>query len=388
MRSNRLLLGLGVLLACALNAGCISVHKDVFRSHLAGADGSLYANLKNRLEKGPIEQDLGERRDSIAALLDSTFAKVMEDSLVAYSPLGALDEKVPADVACLARDAKIDFKTIERVKERVKSLRVRLGEIKDFLRLIIELPRAGGGSISPMLLPLQIPPPSGPDDLSLLHFLGGYLSAYANGTFVNRNGNGFSKPSLDSGKSSIGNDTITAFVSVVGEAVADHFFYRHRACVQYPIVLGAEDGKPVWLTVGGGMPTLARLVGLDEHTTPDKIPETLKGFVEAAKDDDARDGIGPRKLKLIRLVGSVSGDEGKLVSGLVLRNVGGIEFGQFLFGKWSIGDNETLSKVAETIFGLLARRTNESVASHVLYRRPIPGDLDWILQAVGKADGS
>jgi hypothetical protein len=136
------------------------------------------------------------------------------------------------------------------------------------------------------------------------------------------------------------------------------------------------------------MPTLARVVGLDEHTTPDKIPETLKGVVEAAKDDDGPDGIGPRKLKLIRLVGGVSGDEGKLVSGLVLRNVGGIEFGQFLFGKWSIGDNETLSKVAETIFGLLARRTNESVASHVLYRKTVPSSLDWILRAAGTAEGS
>ena len=40
------------------------------------------------------------------------------------------------------------------------------------------------------------------------------LNAYANGTYVYRNGNGLSRPSLDSEKSSIGNDTITAFVSV------------------------------------------------------------------------------------------------------------------------------------------------------------------------------
>ena len=86
---------------------------------------------------------------------------------------------------------------------------------------------------------------------------------------------------------------------------------------------------------------------------------------------------------MIRLVGGVAGDEGKLVSGLVLRNVGGFEFGQFLIGKIPMGDNETLSKVAKTVFGLLARRTNESVASQVLYRATIPKDLDWILQAVG-----
>lgn len=66
--------------------------------------------------------------------------------------------------------------------------------------------------------------------------------------------------------------------------------------------------------------------------------------------------------------------------------MGGFEFGQFLFGKISIGDNETLRKVAELVFGPLARRTNESVASHVLYRATIPKDLDWILQAVGTVE--
>ena len=135
------------------------------------------------------------------------------------------------------------------------------------------------------------------------------------------------------------------------------------------------------------MPTLARVLGLDDKTTPDKIPAALKGIVEAAKEDDGKGGIGPKKLKLIRLAGGVAGDEGKLISGLVMRNFGGLHFGQFVLGKISVGDNETLSRIAETIFGRVAKRMNQSVASHVLFNATIPKDLDWMLDAAAKLKG-
>jgi hypothetical protein len=86
----------------------------------------------------------------------------------------------------------------------------------------------------------------------------------------------------------------------------------------------------------------------------------------------------------------LAGDEGKLISGLVIRNFEGMHFGQFVFGKVSVGDNETLSRIAETIFHLLAKWANESVASHMLHGATLPSDLDWMLDAVAqlKADTS
>jgi hypothetical protein len=76
--------------------------------------------------------------------------------------------------------------------------------------------------------------------------------------------------------------------------------------VEYPIVLGKQpDGTPAWLTVGGGMPTLDRVLGLDEKTLPGDIPPELKGIVEPVRDDDGPGGIGSKKLKLIRLAGGV-----------------------------------------------------------------------------------
>jgi hypothetical protein len=134
-------------------------------------------------------------------------------------------------------------------------------------------------------------------------------------------------------------------VTVVSEAIVDNFFYRHRDCLPFPIVLVDNGGKPAWLTVGGGMPTLARVLGLSPTTM--QIPGELKGIVEKASAGDEVSGIGPKKLKIIRLGGGVAGDEGKLIAGWLLRNFGGFHFGQFVLGKWSIGDNETVAGVAE-----------------------------------------
>jgi hypothetical protein len=383
----RFVFGVVVLLLSLLSTGCVSIHDDVFRSRIPGESGSLYTVLKQRLQGATAPSTPADAAKSITALLpDSAVARVLDDTLVAYSPLGLALKNAPAGAACLGAEATRNLQaTVDKVIQDAKSAKLRLGQIHDFLKEIHDLRRAGGGTPTLLMLPLQLPAPAGPDSVSLLHFLGGYLTAYSNGTFVDRNGTGLSKPSIDAETSRVGNDTITAFVSVIIEAITDHFFYRHRACVEYPIVLGKQaDGTPAWLTVGGGMPTLARVLGLDDKTTPDKIPAALNGIAEAAKEDDGPGGIGPKKLKLIRLAGGVAGDEGKLISGLVIRNFGGMHFGQFVFGKISVGDNETLSRIAETIFGRVAKRTNESVASHVLYNQTILQDLDWMLDAVAK----
>ena len=177
------------------------------------------------------------------------------------------------------------------------------------------------------------------------------------------------------------NDTIVAFVSVLEAAIIDDFFYRYRKCVKYPVLFSADGKKPTWLTVGGGIPTLVKVLGL--VTDPDSgVPMQLEGVVEKVQTDDlTHPGIGPKGIKLIRL--GVRGDEAKLISGWYLRNFGGLHLGQFVLGKISIGDNETVSKVAESVAELLARYVNESLASQALYYHSVPKELDWIIDAVG-----
>lgn len=386
---RRLVPLLTLLLACLLNAACVSLHADLFRSRLPSDPHSLHSVLTAPAPGQPRTEVSQSLKDFIPLV---PMLRVVEDTLLVHSPLHMALKDTTTTVDCLRNDAGLTAE-IETARTRVQGLHLRLGHFKDFLNHLVTLhdPKRPGSNLGPLLLALQVGPPKDRTQLSFLHFLGGYLAAYTNGKFVARDGTPFSKPGIDSSKHTISNDTITAFVSVVGEAIIDDFFYRHRACLKFPIVVApdTEPGTLKWLTAGDGVPTFARVLGLSEGSSTADITDELKGLVELApKADDETGGIGPKKLKLIRLVGGVAGDEGKLVSGLIVRNFGGLHFGQFAFGKWSIGDNETLSKVAETVFELLLKRTNESVASQALYARKFPDDLNWIVDTVAKLAGA
>ncbi len=386
---RRLVPLLTLFLACLLNAACVSLHADLFRSRLPSDPLSLHSVLT---APAPGQSRTEVSRSVKDFIPQVPMLRMVEDTLLVHSPLDMALKDTTKTVDCLRKEAGLTAE-IATAKERVQRLNLRLGHFKDFLNHLVKLhePKRPGSNLGPLLLSLQVGPPKDRTQLSFLHFLGGYLAAYTNGKFVDRDGTQFSKPGIDSSKHTISNDTITAFVSVVGEAIIDDFFYRHRSCLKFPIVVApdTEPGTLKWLTAGDGVPTFARVLGLSEGSSPGDITDELKGLVELApKADDETGGIGPKKLKLIRLAGGVAGDEGKLVSGLIVRNFGGLHFGQFALGKWSIGDNETLSKVAETVFELLAKRTNQSVASQALYARKFPDDLNWIVGIVEKLAGT
>ncbi|HKW94601.1 MAG TPA: hypothetical protein VJX92_22140 [Methylomirabilota bacterium] len=252
-----------VVLTGLLGTACVSLHDDVFRSRIPGEEGSLYSVLKERVTgRVPLATPDGAAKSVAALFPDSVVARIMHDALLAYSPLGALAKDTKVTAACLGAQGEKGLEAaVDHAVRDVKQAKVRLGHIDEFLKEVVALHRAREGGPGLVLLPIQIAPPKDPtkpDGLTLLHFLGGYLVAYANGSFVDRNGARVTAPTVGAGTMSIGNDTITAFVSVVGEAITDHFFYRYRKCIEYPIVLGKKaDGAPLWLTVGGGMPTLA-----------------------------------------------------------------------------------------------------------------------------------
>jgi hypothetical protein len=367
--------GVRLCLAAAIalsTTSCLSVHKDLFGSRLPDDAGAFYHVLRDRATPG------GGQRTEPAAL--ATPKDVLGDNLVVKLFDTVLLAHVGDDAAkkCIGKD-------VDDARTEIKGIHIRIGHFKDFVDSILQRdldpgqPRSFTRALKLDRAARDASTKSA--NVSFGHFLAGYVGAYANGTFVDRDGAPLSKPTIDKSTHTISNDTITAFVTVVSEAIVDNFFYRHRDCLPFPIVLGDDAGKPAWLTVGGGMPTLARVLGLSPTTTGAQIPAELKGIVEKATAGDEVSGIGPKKLKIIRLGGGVAGDEGKLIAGWLLRNFGGFHFGQFVLGKWSIGDNETVARVAEATVDLLAKRTAQAVASQALYAAKFPDGLQWIVDS-------
>ncbi len=52
---------------------------------------------------------------------------------------------------------------------------------------------------------------------------------------------------------------------------------------------------------------------------------------------------------------------------MIVRTFGGIDIGFVIVGRVSVGDNDTLAKIVETIVGVTVQRGSEMFTSHVLY---------------------
>lgn len=193
-----------------------------------------------------------------------------------------------------------------------------------------------------------------------------YLTAYYNGKFVDRAGGTSQKPKLGL---TITNETITAFLHVAIEALADYAIVDSKK-VRVPIVFeGTEETEN---------PT--------SYINSSKQPPTLAGYIMKIKDSknpymkyvvepvrrNNEIGISTEKLEYIRYASGLAADSSQALSGAIVRLLGGANIGFGFMGKFSFGDNETLSKVADTIVEGLTRRSTESFASHVLYGIEIP----------------
>jgi len=187
-----------------------------------------------------------------------------------------------------------------------------------------------------------------------------YLMAYYNGKFVDRTGGEYSKPKLGL---TITNETITAFISIFLEALFDYVIVAGNE-FRVPVVYeptSATDDKPVkWLPTGK-QPTLAKVVKelTGEHE--------LTYVVEPVKKS-GEEGITKKKLCVIHAISGITGDAAQGASGTILRLFGGGTGGiAFLNGKVSIGDNETLAKVIDTLLENSVKRLTEMFISHTLY---------------------
>lgn len=203
-----------------------------------------------------------------------------------------------------------------------------------------------------------------------------YFAAYYQGNFVDRTGGKLTKPDL--GKK-ISNETITSAVTVGLESIYDFAVLAGSTepadkAIKAPIIYTEPDpmhpdpAKESWQTADHNMPSLAILT--QKILKQDYKKNGLKPWpyvVEIQLTDPNNVGITASKLKLSRYVSGIAGDGAGSLSGLISRTFGGIHIGFVLLGKVSVGDNDTLSKLIETIVESVARRASDLFVSNVLY---------------------
>ena len=195
-----------------------------------------------------------------------------------------------------------------------------------------------------------------------------YMVAYYQGKFVDRSGGTLSKPTLGF---TISNETITGALTVGMEAIVDYSAYKNQK-VKWPIVweVKKEEGKAdkrVYQTADNKKPTFVDVL----HTAQGKAEGDEidpVAFVAEPMVPNGEVGITKKKLEQIALFSGAAGDAGGAASDLITRSFGGGMGGPFvLFGKISIGDNDTLAKVVQTTVDTFVKRSTEARVSTLLY---------------------
>jgi hypothetical protein len=208
-----------------------------------------------------------------------------------------------------------------------------------------------------------------------------YIGYYFDGKMTDRLGNTLGKPTFTDSK--VSNDDISGLLNAILESLAD---------------ADPDHASPVWFS-GTGATTkyypgestdvpAALLYSADGDET--KYP-TL-----ASKMNDKELGCGMTVLKAqaIRLASNSAGVWAKSGSGLVMGLFGGVGGAFVLFGKVSIGDNQTLQALVQTVLSFTARRAvyEGTVKRLFLYEQQKNDKLQTLVTLFGlvapPADGS
>jgi hypothetical protein len=255
--------------------------------------------------------------------------------------------------------------------ESPRNIHLARGQFHDFVKALVDDIRDQRFALAGAALK------DAPGQISLPHLLAAYLSASFSGKFVDRNGGLYSKPKVGT---VVSNDTITGLAAVALEALMDHEVMR-SSCVYYPVYFVRGDKDLTFLTKDGRIPTLAKVIyHLNQGNATDDKPD----YYERARMVVGVKGPTPpatvtQALAVVRYFGGLTGDGAQAVTGLLMRDFGGVSVGvPVALGKLSIGDNETLSKLIDTIVETLGRRLTEAAVSTALGPSAPPNVLTWI----------
>ena len=125
----------------------------------------------------------------------------------------------------------------------------------------------------------------------------------------------------------------------------------------------------------------------------------MRYVVEPLAKEGAK-GLTSAKIQLVRLLQGIAGDAAAGTDGMVVRTFGGVHIGVSaglgFLGKVSIGDNATLSKLIEAVFGSIAASSSELYAADQLYDVTYPPGgapnateaVTAVLQFISKLNGA
>lgn len=138
-------------------------------------------------------------------------------------------------------------------------------------------------------------------------------------------------------------------------------------------------GKVLWVTKASKMPTLAELAKGMQLFTPTGDPGSTTSAIPLVIErtsSKSPSNIDAPRLCVVRLLGGSAGDAAQPLTGMIVRALGGANlgftFGLGALGKLSFGDNDTLTKLIDTIVENFARRLTELSVEHVLYGASTP----------------
>jgi len=220
--------------------------------------------------------------------------------------------------------------------------------------------------------------PLGDPEITLPKLLSAYLSAYFSGNFVDRNGGVYSKPKIGT---VITNEALNGLATVALEALIDYEVLQHKQCVYFPVYFTTRKTEAKFLTKDGKIPTLAKVVyRMKQGGASDDKPEYYE-FAPLVVSVSESDTAVTQRLAVVRYFGGLTGGGAQALTGLIVRDFGGINAGlPMVLGKLSIGDNETLSKLIDTVVETIGRRLTEAAVSTALGPSGVPpSELRWIV---------
>lgn len=184
--------------------------------------------------------------------------------------------------------------------------------------------------------------------------------------FVDRAGTKYSKPKI---KSSIDDPTIDAGITIFLEAMFDYVLVTKH--IHDPVVYTSKflDAATDPATVPAGIPDDAVWQTADQNK-----PTVVAVFPEVAERlaSPGEQGITKLKHQVIVYASGKAGDGGKKIAGLIAKTFAHIHASFIVGANFSVGSNDTLTKMIETFAEVSARRLGEAAVSAALYRQRLP----------------
>ncbi len=202
-----------------------------------------------------------------------------------------------------------------------------------------------------------------------------YLFQYITNNYVDHLGTAVPAPKI---ASTMGNDTIIPFLTVILDAFFDEIY-------SYPILLesdkkaasaakapdpNADPGavsancEAIITVFGSKQPTyiaFEQLAYVKAHNNACATGDALGGIqIKAAKDGKKSSEISIGEAGTMRFAGEVGNQSTQALTGFVIREVGGFHVSAVVVGGlFTLGSNDTLSKAIETVASQISQRNIE-----------------------------